>query len=161
MPVSRKMLRKYEASLVWSISRHDLFQTHNSICTPPPAYKKWRTIWVGAGATAITWWVKEATVQCRDTWILWSIGAVLVQEQGEELRVISLCKLQPVLKNRQWSAFYQWTFYEVLGGKRNWTWTNRTLMATSQWWNRKAKPQYPEAPAYRSSRGSQLEIRDG
>ena len=32
-------------------------------------------------------------------------------------------------------------------------------MATGQWWNQKAKL-YPEAPAYCSSRGSPLEIRD-
>ena len=33
-------------------------------------------------------------------------------------------------------------------------------MATGQWWNQKAKL-YPEVPAYHSSRGLPLEIRDG
>ena len=46
------------------------------------------------------------------------------------------------------------------GGRQNWTQTNHTVMATGQWWNQKAKL-YPEAPVYRSSRGSPLEIRHG
>ena len=32
------------------------------------------------------------------------------------------------LKNRQWSAFYKWTFYEVLVGKRYWTYRRTALL---------------------------------
>ena len=35
-----KMLRKYEASLVWSISRHDLFQTQQQYLHPSASLQK-------------------------------------------------------------------------------------------------------------------------
>ena len=102
MPVNRRMLRKYESSLVWSI-RSTVYSTpSNSICTPPPTYKEWRTICEGpeqqqsfdelkkrvSSAETLGYFDKNAPTKMIADASPVGLGAVLVQEQGE-LRVIS------------------------------------------------------------------------